>query len=200
MEYTKNKMENRRFICRNLLIGITGSIGAVNMPIYVQYMKDKFAENIFIMISKAARNFVNPYSLEFISGHKTFEDLFTPHGEYKVPHIQLPEKADIFLIMPATANIISKAANGIADDLISTSIVASSCPVLFVPSMNDIMWFNNIIQRNVKLLRDSGYYVMEPSEGIQVSNSKRGAGAMPPLNLILGYIEKIINEHRHKEV
>jgi len=141
MEYTKNKMENRRFICRNLLIGITGSIGAVNIPIYVQYIKDKFAENIFIIISKAARNFVNPYSLEFISGHKTFEDLFAHYDEYKVPHIQLPEKADIFLIMPATANIISKAANGIADDLISTSIVASASPVVFIPSMNSVMWF-----------------------------------------------------------
>ena len=149
-------------------------------------------ENIFIMISKAARNFVNPYSLEFISGHKTFEDLFSPNEKYNVPHIRLPKQADVFIIMPATANIISKAASGIADDLISTSIVASTCPVVFVPSMNSAMWFNKIIQRNVELLRENGYTVMEPSEGIEVSDSKREFGAMPPLNFILENLENII--------
>jgi phosphopantothenoylcysteine decarboxylase/phosphopantothenate--cysteine ligase len=192
MEDASEKIEKRKLPCENLLIGITGSVGAVNMPIYIQYIKNKFAENIFIMISKAAKYFVSSYSLELISGHKTFEDLFTPQNEYKVPHIQLPKQADFFLIMPATANIISKAANGIADDLISTSIVSSSCPVVFIPSMNSVMWFNRIIQRNIKLLRESKYYVMEPSYGIEVSDSRREFGAMPQMNLILEYLEKII--------
>lgn len=163
MESKAEKIDLKKLPCGNLLIRITGSIGAVNMPMYIQYMKNKFAENIFIMISKAARNFVNPYSLEFISGHKTLEDLFSPNDKYNVPDIQLPKQADVFIIMPATANIISKAASGIADDLISTSIVASTCPVVFVPSMNSAMWFNKIIQRNVELLRENGYTVMEPS-------------------------------------
>ncbi len=194
MKDKSEKIEKRKFPCKNLLLGITGSVGAVNMPIYIRYIKEKFTENIFIMISKSAKNFVNPYSLELISGHKTFEDLFTPRNGYNVPHIRLPKQADIFLIMPATANIISKAANGIADDLISTSIVASPCPVVFIPSMNSVMWFNRIIQRNIKLLRENKYYVMEPSYGITVSDSKREFGAMPQINLILEYLEKIIKE------
>ena len=187
-------MKNNKLPCKNLLLGITGSIGAVNMPAYVQYLKNKFAENIFIMISNAAKNFVNSYSLEFISGHKIFENTFTPIDEFKVPHIQLPKLADLFLIMPATANIISKAANGIADDLITTAIVASSCPLVFVPSMNSIMWFNKIIQNNVRKLQECGYYVIEPSEGIEVSDSSRGFGAMPPLNLILENLVNIIKQ------
>lgn len=156
MGISKGNIKSNELPCKNLLLGITGSIGAVNMPTYVQYLKNKFTKNIFIMISSAAKNFVNSYSLEFISGHKIFENPFTPVDEFKAPHIQLPKLADLFLIMPASAN-------GIADDLITTSIVASSCPLVFVPSMNNVMWFNKIIQNNVRKLQEYGYYVMEPS-------------------------------------
>ncbi|MCL5439956.1 MAG: hypothetical protein M1595_03515 [Candidatus Thermoplasmatota archaeon] len=192
MSISNDKIKSNELPCRNLLLGITGSIGAVNMPAYVQYFKHKLAENVFILISSSAKNFLNNYSLEIISGNIVFDNLFTSSDKFKIPHIQLPSLADLFLIMPATANIISKAANGIADDLITTSIVASSCPVVFVPSMNSVMWFNKIIQSNVKRLKDYGYYVIEPSMGIQVSNSNTSFGAMPPMKSIFEILLNIL--------
>ncbi len=96
--------------------------------------------------------------------------------------------------MPATANIIGKVANGIGDDLISTSIISSNSPVVFVPSMNEAMWLNKIVQNNVRKLRDYGYYVIEPSEGVEVSDSKHGYGAMPPIKIVLEKLVTIVKK------
>ena len=192
MNTSKNANLHVQLPCKNLLIGITGSIGSVNMPSNVLYIKQKFAENIFIMISSSAKNFINAYSLEIISGNRVFDNMFSTDDRIKIPHIQIPNIADLFLIMPATANIISKAANGIADDLITTSILGSKCPVVFVPSMNSIMWFNKAIQNNVKKLKEYGYHVLEPTEGTAVSNSHKDFGAMPQIGSIIKDLINII--------
>ena len=138
---------------------------------YIQYFQQRLAKNVCIMLSKAAQNFVNKYSLELITRKKVWTDLYEFDDEKRVPHTQLPAKADLFLIMPATANIIGKAGNGIADDLISTSILASNIPFVFAPSMNKVMLLNRAFQDNVKKVKKYGYYIIEPSEGIEVGTS-----------------------------
>ncbi|MBI3022909.1 MAG: bifunctional 4'-phosphopantothenoylcysteine decarboxylase/phosphopantothenoylcysteine synthetase, partial [Thaumarchaeota archaeon] len=117
--------------CGNLLLGITGSAGALAVPHYLSLLKQSFAKEIHVMMSRAAQKFLSPYALRLLSDHRVFTDSFQMTTEVKVPHAELTRSADLFLIMPATANIIGKAVNGICDDLISTSIVACQAPVVF---------------------------------------------------------------------
>ncbi|MBI2648975.1 MAG: bifunctional 4'-phosphopantothenoylcysteine decarboxylase/phosphopantothenoylcysteine synthetase, partial [Thaumarchaeota archaeon] len=111
--------------------------------------------------------------------------------EVKVPHAELTRSADLFLIMPATANIIGKAVNGICDDLISTSIVACQAPVVFVPSMNEVTWSNKAVQQNTQKLKTLGYYVLEPTCGYEITDMKQTFGAMPTFASILEQLKQI---------
>lgn len=143
------------------------------------------------MMSRAAQKFLRPYALKLITGHQVFTDTFQTTAEINVPHIELTRRASLFLVMPATANIIGKAASGICDDLISTSIVACRAPVVFVPSMNGIMWSSNVVQQNVGRLKALGHHVLEPSPGYEVSDIKPTYGAMPPFESLLEQLDKI---------
>jgi phosphopantothenoylcysteine decarboxylase/phosphopantothenate--cysteine ligase len=183
--------------CGNLLVGVTGSVGAVTLPNYLLLLKQYFAKEIHVMMSRAAQKFVPPYTMRLLSGHKVFTDSFEMSADVRIPHIELTKDADLFLIMPATANIIGKAANGICDDLISTCIVASRAPVVFVPSMNEVMWFNKAVQENVRKLRSFGYYVLEPDSGLEVSGMKQTFGAMPTFQSVVAQLNEILVERRN---
>jgi phosphopantothenoylcysteine synthetase/decarboxylase len=178
--------------CENLLVGVTGSIGAVAVPQFLFLVRQSFAKEVHVMMSRAAQKFVSPYVLRLFSGNHVLTDSFQITDEVKVPHIELTRRADLLLIMPATANIIGKAANGICDDLISTSIVACKSPVVFVPSMNEAMWSNKAIQQNVEKLRSFGYHLIEPSSGYEITDMKQTYGAMPTFPSILEQLEKIM--------
>lgn len=179
--------------CKTLLIGVTGAVGAVNMPQVIHKFRHFFAENVYIMQSQAAQRFIPPYTLQLFSGHPVYTDSFAITDEISVPHIELARKADLLLIMPATANILGKAAAGICDDLISTTIVACQAPIVFVPSMNEAMWADRIVQRNVAALKEVGYYVLDPSEqGVEVSDMSVGTGAMPPFESVLLSLKLIL--------
>ncbi|MBI3022767.1 MAG: phosphopantothenoylcysteine decarboxylase [Thaumarchaeota archaeon] len=177
--------------CGNLLIGITGSVGALAVPHYLSLLRQSFAKEIHVMMSRAAQKFLSPYAMRLLSGHRVFTDSFQITTEVKVPHIELTRRADLFLIMPATANIIGKAANGICDDLISTSIVACQAPVVFVPSMNEVMWSNRAVQQNIQKLKTFGYYVLEPTCGYEITDMKQTFGAMPTFASILEQLKQI---------
>lgn len=173
--------------CKKLLIGVTGSVGAVALPQYIRTLRLIFAREIQVIMSFSAKKFVKPYTIGLMSGNHVFTDTFDQYEPISVPHIELTRDIDIFLIIPATANVIGKAAHGICDDLITTSIIACQAPIVFVPSMNEVMWTNRVVQENVKKIRSYGYHVIDPTNGYEVSTMKRVNGAMPSLSQIIKY-------------
>jgi phosphopantothenoylcysteine synthetase/decarboxylase len=179
-------------LCRSLLIGVTGSISAVCIPGYVAFFRRGLVENVHVIMTESATRLVSAEAMQAYSGRPVFTDSFDGHPGAYVPHIQLPRDADAFVIMPATANIIAKAALGIADDLLSTAIIASAVPVIIVPCMNEVMWFNKAVQRNVGLARANGYHVMEPVQGFEVADMQPTFGVMPPLEKIIGTIAELL--------
>lgn len=181
-----------RLLCRSLLVGVTGSVAAVAVPSYVAFLRRGLVENVRVILTESAAQFVPPATMQIYSGQPVFLDSFAGETDCYVPHIQLTREADLFVIMPATANIIAKAAHGIADDLLSTAIIASPAPVVIVPCMNEQMWFNPAVRRNVDLARSHGYHVLEPANGIEIADLQPTFGVMPPLDQIIGYLAKLI--------
>lgn len=155
-------------------------------------MRKELEGHISVMVSNNATKFVTPYALRIHSGNEVFTDSFQISNDVLVPHIKLTQEADMLLVMPATANIIAKVAHGFCDDLISTSIVACNCPILFVPSMNANMWFDRCVQQNVKKIMELGYYVLEPRKGIEVEGLTDTYGVMPPLSDVLLVMRQIL--------
>lgn len=180
-----------QFFVENLLVGLTGSVGVLVVPDYVRMLKESVAKNVYVMMSYSAKKFVTPYTLRLFSGNDVFADSFDVSDDISVPHIELTRKCDMFVIMPATANIIGKVANGLCNDLISTAAMACETPVVFVPSMNASMWFSKANQKNISLLKELGHYVLPPSEGIEVADMKPGFGAMPEFEVVENFLKTI---------
>ncbi len=177
---------------KSILICITGAVAAVALPNYIMIIRKHIRVNVTVMISKNATKFVTPYSLSIYSGSEVFTDTYDFSEKIIVPHIRHTETADIVLVMPATANIIGKVAHGICDDLISTSILASQSPVLFVPSMNERMWFSKPMQHNVQRIKEYWYHIVEPEMGIEVGDASESFGAMASLKTILSLLKKYL--------
>ena len=148
----------------NIIIGITGGIAAYKACGIVSYLKQQGA-NINVIMTKNSCNFITPLTLETLSKNKVIVDMFEEEDYSEVKHISLARKADLMLIIPATANIIGKIANGIADDMLSTTIIATKAPVIFAPAMNNQMYENRIVQDNIKKLKQYGYQFIEPEIG-----------------------------------
>jgi len=147
-------------------------------------------------MTASAEQFVSPYSLHLFSGFPVLTDTFD-RTEYSVPHIEVTRNADLLVVLPATANIMSKVANGIADDLVSTCIVAADrCPIVFVPNMNESMWKNKAVARNVDRLRADGHHIIEPTVGIEISTMEPTFGIMPDVRTLLKRLVEIVAEHR----
>lgn len=179
-----------------VLVGVTGSPSAITMPQYILMMRQTLARQVRVMMSRSAQRFVRPYALRLFVGDWVYTDTDQITDEALVPHIDLTTGIDLFLIMPATANILGKAANGICDDLISTSIIACEAPVVFVPAMNGVMWQSSAVQRNVDQARAHGYHVIEPSIGVQLADLTPASGVMPPLEHILDQLLAIVTSAR----
>jgi len=141
----------------HLLIGGAGAINVMNLPGYIVYLRNNVCKNIKVILTKSAAKMVSKETVSYVSGCSTFTSEYDDI-DFLAPHISLTRWADIFLVLPATANIISKAAHGIADDLLSSSILAAECPIIFYPSMNKQMWNNPAIKRSVKQLKDDDYH------------------------------------------
>lgn len=180
---------------KKILVGISGSIGAVEIHSYLTEIQNTFNCSINLIMTESAKKIVNPDSLKyFIDGH-LFENMFDYNSDYKIPHVHLPNWADILIILPATANIIGKIANGIADDLLSTAAMAAACPVIIVPNTNEHMYNRLAVQRNIKSLKEDGYIFIEPEgEGVQLSTKKKIKGVMPsPKELVIQIEEMILH-------
>lgn len=176
---------------KNVVIGITGAVSAAAMPSFIMHVKEELSCTIHVMVSKNATRFVTPYALRIYTGNDVFTDTYDIGENLQVPHIKLTESADITVIMPASSNILAKAAHGISDDLISTAIVASASPVLFVPSMNERMWFNPVVQANVAKIKAYGYHILEPERGKTVAGEDV-YGAMASLKNVINLLRQFL--------
>ncbi len=178
----------------NILLGITGGIAAYKMvDVASRLVKKGFSVNT--VMTKGGTKFVTPLTFQNITHNPVNVDLFTTAVNYDVKHISLAEKADLCLIGPVTANFIGKLANGIADDLLSTIIMATKAPVLLAPSMNVNMYTNPILQDNISYLKEKGYKIIEPGSGYLACGTT-GKGRLPePVELV----ENIISHFTKKD-
>jgi len=180
---------------KTVVFGITGGIAAYKAPFVIRGLK-RLGLDVHVVMTEAAQHFVTPLVLQTLSGRTVNTDMFavTPGSSYEIDHIALADKADLFLIAPATANFIAKLAHGIADDLLSCTVLATKAPVLICPSMNANMLANRATQDNLDVLRARGVHVLEPSSGM-LACGWEGAGRLPDPDRILSEVKLLLAPH-----
>lgn len=178
----------------NIVVGITGGIAAYKACGIVSFLKSQGA-NVDVIMTKNACQFITPLTLETLSGNKVVTDMFERPDYIDVKHISLAKKADLFLVVPATANIIGKVANGLADDMLSTTIMATKAPVIFAPAMNNQMYENPIVQYNLDKLKSYGYKIIDPSIG-NLACGYEAKGKLPKNEEIIDYVKILIKEKK----
>lgn len=180
-------------LCETAVVAITGSIGALwAAQLVLDLRAGRHFRTIRVVMSESATEFVTPAALRAISGSPVLTHLGDPDAPFAVGHVQISEGAGIMIVVPATANIVGKAANGIADDAVSASIMAAACPVIFVPNMNERMWRRPAVQRNIRTLARDGYHVVPPVEGTVVSTGRPAVGGMPDIETILRTVRRVL--------
>jgi len=175
---------------KKIVLGITGGIAAYKAAELTRALVKEGAQ-VKIIMTKSAVEFVTPLTLQTLSQNQVYTDMFVPADEYDMAHITLAEFADVFVIAPATANIVGKIASGIGDDLLSTTIMAEAKPTLICPAMNDKMLSNPIVLENINKLRKFGYVVMDSAEGELACNTT-GKGRLPDILEIVEEIKTLL--------
>ena len=171
---------------KNVVLGVTGSIAAYKIANLASALV-KLHADVTVIMTKNATNFINPITFETLTGNKCLVDTFDRNFQYSVEHVSLAKKTDLFLVAPASANVIGKLAHGIADDMLTTTILACKCPKLVSPAMNTNMYENPIVQDNLKKLEHYGFEVIDPASGY-LACGDTGAGKMPEPETLLSYI------------
>lgn len=169
-----------------VVLGVTGSIAAYKIA-NLASMLVKLHADVHVLMTKNATNFINPITFETLTSHKCLVDTFDRNFHYNVEHVALAKKADVVLIAPASANVIGKLACGIADDMLTTTMLACKCKKIIAPAMNTNMYENPIVQDNLKRLKHFGMEVIEPAVGY-LACGDTGAGKMPEEKVLLDYI------------
>ncbi len=171
---------------KTAVVGVTGGIAAYKSA---QLVSDLVKEgcDVNVVMTKNALNFINPITFETLTGNKCLTDTFDRNFKYNVEHVELSQRADIIMIAPATANIIGKAACGIADDMLSTMLLAAKCPIIMAPAMNTYMYENSIVQENLERLRKHGFIIVEPAVG-RLACRDTGKGKLPDVGVLIDYI------------
>ena len=175
---------------KEIIVGISGSIAAYKAVEVVSRLT-KLKARVSVIMTASATRFITPLTLQTISKNRVMVDLFDRPEELSPVHITLTEKADLILICPATANIIAKLAAGIADDLLTCTVLASQCKVLICPAMNERMYKNKISQSNIQKLKRMGYLFIGPGQGDLASGS-RGKGRLAEIKTILNEVNKAL--------
>ena len=175
---------------KTVVLGVTGSIAAYKIANLASMLVKQHADVNVIMTHNAV-NFINPITFETLTGNKCLVDTFDRNFQFNVEHVALAKRADIFMVAPASANVIGKIAHGIADDMLTTTIMASKCPKLISPAMNTNMFENPILQDNLKILEKYGYEIINPASGY-LACGDTGAGKMPEPETLLKYILRTI--------
>lgn len=173
---------------KTVLLGVTGSIAAYKIAYLASALMKRHAD-VHVLMTKNATNFINPITFETLTGNKCLVDTFDRNFQFHVEHVSIAKKADVVMIAPASANVIGKLAHGIADDMLTTTIMACKCKKFISPAMNTNMFENPVIQDNLKILEHYGYEVIAPASGY-LACGDTGAGKMPEPETLLAYIER----------
>ena len=171
---------------KTVVLAVSGSIAAYTIASLASALK-KLHANVQVLMTKNAVNFINPITFESLTGNKCLVDTFDRNFQYSVEHVALAKQADVVLVAPASANVIGKIAHGIADDMLTTTVMACKCKKIIAPAMNTNMFDNPILQDNLKILEHYGYEVISPAVGY-LACGDTGAGKMPEPELLLQYI------------
>ena len=171
---------------KTVLLGVTGSIAAYKIAYLASALK-KLHADVHVLMTKNATNFINPITFESLTGNKCLVDTFDRNFQFQVEHVSIAKKADVVMIAPASANVIGKLAHGIADDMLTTTVMACKCKKIISPAMNTNMFENPIVQDNLKILEHYGYEVIDPAVGY-LACGDTGAGKMPEPETLLNYI------------
>lgn len=171
---------------KTVLLGVTGGIAAYKMPNVARMLK-KMHCNVHVLMTQNATNFITAVTFETLTGNKCLIDTFDRGFEFSVEHVALAKQADLVLIAPATANVIGKIANGIADDMLTTTVMACTCKVLIAPAMNHNMYHNSIVEENLEKLKRHGYGIIDPVCGM-LANGDTGDGKLPSEEVLTEYI------------
>ena len=175
---------------KTVLLGVSGSIAAYKTAYLASSLK-KLNADVHVLMTANAVNFINPITFETLTGNKCLVDTFDRNFEFSVEHVSLAKKADVVMIAPASANVIGKIAHGIADDMLTTTVMACRCRKIIAPAMNTAMFENPIVQDNLKRLEKYGYEIITPAVGY-LACGDTGAGKMPEPSVLLEYILKEI--------
>ena len=175
---------------KNILLGVTGGIAAYKIANLASMLKKQGA-NVKVIMTENACQFITPMTFETLTAQKVYIDTFDRNFEFKVDHIELGKWADVFLIAPATANVIGKLANGIADDMLTTTALAMRCPIVVSPAMNTTMFENKVVKHNIMKLRTYGMDIILPASG-HLACGDSGAGKMPEPEMLLEYIKRAV--------
>lgn len=185
---------------KTIVLGVAGGIAAYQTVEIIGNLRNRLAD-VYVIMTRAATKFITPLSLETVSLHPVVIDMFAEPRQWNIPHISLAQRADIFLIAPATANIIGKIANGIADEMLSTTVMATKAPVLIAPAMNENMWLNPGVQKNVEKLKEMGYQFVGPEYGPMACGGE-GLGRLARIEAIISKlveISKKIDREKNKK-
>lgn len=173
---------------KTVLLGVTGSIAAYKIAYLASALKKLHAQ-VHVLMTENATNFINPITFESLTGNKCLVDTFDRNFQFQVEHVSIAKKADVVMIAPASANVIGKLANGLADDMLTTTVMACRCQKILSPAMNTAMYENPVVQDNIRKLKNYGYEVITPASGY-LACGDTGAGKMPEPETLLEYILK----------
>lgn len=175
---------------KSVILGVTGSIAAYKAASLASALK-KLRCDVQVIMTENARHFINPITFETLTGRKCLTDTFDRNFSFEVEHIAVARRADLALIAPASANVIGKLAHGIADDMLTTTLMACTCRKLLAPAMNTAMYDNPVLQDNLRILRSRGYEIIEPASG-HLACGDTGRGKMPEPETLLSFVLKEI--------
>ena len=175
---------------KHIVLGVTASIAAYKIASLASMLVKKKAD-VTVIMTQNATNFINPITFETLTGNKCLVDTFDRNFEFQVEHVSLAKQTDVFLVAPASADVIAKAAHGIADDMLTTTLLACTCPKIFAPAMNTAMYRNPIVQDNMKVLEHYGMEVIDPASGY-LACGDTGEGKMPEPETLYEYIVKAL--------
>lgn len=179
---------------KTVLLGVTGSIAAYKIAYLASALKKLHAQ-VHVLMTQNATNFIDPITFETLTGNKCLVDTFDRNFQFSVEHVSIAKQADVVMIAPASANVIGKLAHGIADDMLTTTIMACKCKKIVSPAMNTNMYENPIVQDNLAILQHYGYEVIEPASGY-LACGDTGAGKMPEPEMLLDYILREIAKEK----
>lgn len=183
--------EDRTLKDKRIVLGVSGSI-AVYKAVELLRLLQREGAIVRVVMTRAATRFVSPITFSTLSRYPASVSMFSPSSRFEIEHISLADFAELLLVAPATANVIGKIASGIADDLLTATVMSVNCPVVLAPAMHSQMWNNSLVQHNLKKLQEHGFHIIEPEEG-ELASGGIGKGRLASLEKILSYVKEILN-------